>query len=75
MIPKKIRDEIGISSGDDVEIMVSEDGIEIIKNAPRCYLCGHMIQEDTIRWFKGKVVCFKCAQEIKRRVNSDRFSF
>lgn len=74
-LPKKVRDELGMKVGDELLFAVSDDCIELSKNVPRCCLCREELKEGEIKRVKGKAVCLKCVQEIKRMVKSNHFSF
>lgn len=64
-IPKGLRDEVGIKAGDEFLFVVCDDNIELIKNVPRCYLCGEELKEEGIKRIMGKAICSKCIQGIR----------
>lgn len=64
VLPKELRDTLGIKSGDALEIYTGTDQIVLKKYAPGCTLCGEVDNE--LVTFKGKQVCTQCINEIPR---------
>lgn len=62
VIPKPLRAELGIKSGDDLNIYVQDGKIIIEKLTYSCVLCGS--EEMTTR-HRGKVFCRNCLSELK----------
>lgn len=61
VIPKELRDTIGIEIGTSLEVFVDGDTIILRKYEPGCTFCGSL--DGTWR-FKGKLVCGHCADDI-----------
>lgn len=61
VLPKELRDTMGIDIRDPIEFFQDENMIIMKKYEPGCTLCGDVT--DTIN-FKGKKVCLKCKSEI-----------
>ena len=62
VVPKEIRQRLGIAKNDPVEIYVEGDNIILRKYTPVCHFCG---TEENVTAFKGKNVCLACVAEIK----------
>lgn len=62
VIPKEMRRNMDIASGDPIEIYVDEEKIILTKYAPNCYFCG---SNDQVVEFKGKRICKSCLDQIK----------
>lgn len=62
VVPKEIRDELGIAERDPVEIYVDGSRIILTKYEKSCIFCGQTANND----FKGKKVCSSCLLELKR---------
>lgn len=63
VIPKELRNTFDISEKDALEIFVENDAIVLRKYEPACVFCGNA-KDITI--FKGRNVCSRCIEEIKR---------
>ena len=61
VIPKEIRQRLGIANTDPVEIFVDGEKIILTKYTPVCHFCG--AAEETID-FKEKKICLSCAREL-----------
>ncbi len=62
VVPKEIRDELGIAERDPVEIYVDGTRIILTKYEKSCIFCGQIANNE----FKGKKVCANCLLELKR---------
>jgi transcriptional pleiotropic regulator of transition state genes len=62
VVPKEIRNKLGIANNDPVEIFIEEDRIIMKKYFPVCHFCG---SERNLRVFSGKNICLDCIEELK----------
>ena len=62
VVPKELRNKLGIAKNDPVEIYVEGEKIIIMKYLPVCHFCG---STDNISSFKTKKICASCIREIK----------
>lgn len=62
VIPKPMRDELGINAGDDLAIYTEGNKIIIEKRNPHCVFCG---LEDGLTKYNGKNVCKSCLDNLK----------
>jgi len=67
VIPKELRRAYQIEENDPVEIFTDNDSIILRKYEPAvsCIFCGQD-DPDVLLPFKGKRICKKCLEEIKR---------
>jgi len=67
VIPKELRKTYGLPEDTPIEIFTDNDSIILRKYAPEvhCTFCEQDDQAELIK-FKGKVMCKKCLEEIKR---------
>ena len=63
VLPIEIRKNLSLSSKDAVEIFVNEDTIILKKYEPACIFCGSL---DDAQIFRGKIICEKCLEELKK---------
>ncbi|WP_019636152.1 AbrB/MazE/SpoVT family DNA-binding domain-containing protein [Paenibacillus fonticola] len=63
VLPKELRETLGIAEQDPLEIFVDGDKIILRKYQPGCFFC-----EDTtdLKHLFGKPVCSKCGSDIIR---------
>lgn len=61
VIPKELRDVLGIAIKDPIEIFTDENFIALKKYHRGCLFCGSM---DDAVFFKGHFVCKKCRAEL-----------
>lgn len=61
VLPKDIRDKMGIDEGDALEFFYDNDNLIIKKYSHYCIFCGN--EEDVVQ-FKGKDVCKGCVKII-----------
>lgn len=61
-VPVALRRQMGLESGDPMEVEQTEDG-EIVIRAyqPRCIFCG---TTENVTLFKGKGICMECKKTI-----------
>lgn len=65
VVPKEIRNTLGIENGDPLEIFVEGDCILLQKHAPSCLFCG---KGDDVIFFRGKLCCRDCLEELSRQL-------
>ena len=63
VLPKELRRTLGLNDRESVEIYVDQDAIILKKFKSTCVLCGD--NEDRLD-FKGKSICQKCMDELKK---------
>ncbi|MBP0961968.1 MAG: AbrB/MazE/SpoVT family DNA-binding domain-containing protein [Oscillospiraceae bacterium] len=63
VLPKELRRTLGLNDRESVEIYVDQDAIILKKFKSTCVLCGD--NEDLLD-FKGKSICQKCMNELKK---------
>lgn len=61
VVPKEIRNKLGIANNDPVEIFVEDERIIMKKYFPVCHFCG---SEGDLRIFKSKNICLECIKEL-----------
>ena len=61
VVPKEIRERLGIASNDPVEIFMEEDRIVLKKYLSVCHFCAGA---EDLRVFRGKNICGKCIAEL-----------
>ena len=61
VLPKEIRDVLGIGPKDPLEIYTDEDRIILKKYAPTCIFCG---EADDVTYYKGKLICKNCIRAL-----------
>ncbi len=64
VIPKELRDNLGINEKDFLEIYVDGENIILGKHNYSCIFCG---SEDNITFFKEKQLCEQCLAELTAR--------
>lgn len=62
VIPKELRDTLGIKERDKMEIYVDGDMIILRKYAPGCAFCG---ETRNVRYIHGTAVCGNCAGNMQ----------
>lgn len=62
VIPMEMRNKLGISNNDSLEIYVEGTSIILKKYQPDCVFCGN---SKNITEYKGKNVCEKCLNDLK----------
>lgn len=64
VVPKELRNKLGIGKNDPVEIYVEGEKIIIMKYHPVCHFCGGTGQ---LSDFKTKKICESCIAEIRSK--------
>ena len=64
VLPKELRQTMGIRTGDPMEIYTDADNIILRKYAPGCAFCGSV---NDIRYIHGTPVCNICANNMQMR--------
>ena len=64
VVPKELRNKLGIGKNDPVEIYVEGEKVIIMKYQPVCHFCGSTEQ---ISEFKTKKICASCIADIKSK--------
>ena len=64
VIPKELRDSLGIKSGDPIEILAKNNEIVIKKYNSGCIFCGS--DRDIIE-FGSEHICSKCRDKLSHR--------
>ncbi len=62
VIPKEIRDTLGLADGDPVEIFTKEDMIILRPYRPACLFCGNA---ENVTTYCEKKICRDCLAKIK----------
>ncbi len=62
VIPKEVRDNLGINENDPLEIFIKGDMIILRKYLPACIFCGNA--EDVVT-YDDKKICKDCLAKIK----------
>jgi transcriptional pleiotropic regulator of transition state genes len=64
VIPMEIRRVLGINQRDEIEIFTEGDRVILTKYQPNCSFCA---SSDKLKTFKGKQVCQKCINDLKKK--------
>ena len=62
VLPIEIRNHMDLLNGDPVEIFVDDDKIILKKYRPSCIFFDNA---DGVEYFRGKLVCRDCLEEIR----------
>ncbi|MBR7116724.1 MAG: AbrB/MazE/SpoVT family DNA-binding domain-containing protein [Clostridia bacterium] len=62
VIPKEMRRKMDITTETPLEIHLEGDAIVMKKDTSVCVFCG---SSDTVREFKGKMLCEQCHNELR----------
>ena len=62
VIPKSMRNKLGINSGDPLEFRLEDGSIVITPDKGRCSFC---LSDENLTSFRGKSVCTACINELK----------
>jgi len=65
VIPKEYRTSLGISDGENLEMTLKGDKIEIRKYSKSCVFCGDIADEFILL---SKPICGKCRQTLREQV-------
>lgn len=63
VIPKELRKTLSLEIGDGIEIYTEGEMVLLKKYAPACVFCG---EARGVSHYKGKNICLKCMQDLKR---------
>lgn len=63
VIPKEIRDLLGIKEKERVKICTNENFIILRKNENSCFFCNDTKE---LASFNGKLICINCMQQIAK---------
>lgn len=63
VVPKEMRNKMGIKNSDPVEIYVEGDKIILKKYQDSCLFCG---SDSELLEFKSKKICKSCKSEINQ---------
>lgn len=63
VLPVELRRTLDITTEDSVEIFMDGRNIILKKHQPSCVFCG---ETDNVEMLKGKYVCRKCLNELKK---------
>ncbi|MGO4496472.1 AbrB/MazE/SpoVT family DNA-binding domain-containing protein [Paenibacillus sp. 2RAB27] len=69
VIPKELRDTLGIKEKDSLEIYVDGERIMLKKYEPGCIFCSTV---DGLKTISGKLVCVDCAGEVAKMLHLPR---
>jgi AbrB family transcriptional regulator, transcriptional pleiotropic regulator of transition state genes len=62
VLPKELRDTLGVNNKDGLEIFVNENQIVLKKYQPGCIFCN---QIDDVKLYKGYSVCPECQSNLQ----------
>ena len=63
VIPKPLRNEFDIDTGDTIELFTDSDAIIMKKYAMRCVFCSN---SENVSELYGKPVCADCLEKLKK---------
>jgi transcriptional pleiotropic regulator of transition state genes len=61
VLPKELRENLGIGPKDSLEVFVENEKIILKKYSPNCCFCG---SDEEINLFHGKLICRACIQKL-----------
>jgi len=64
VIPKEIRNALGICPKDEIEIYIEDGNMIMRKAVPCCAICG---SEEGLLPLGEKYICAECAETVKNR--------
>lgn len=64
VIPIELRKMVGMECGQDVEMTVQGETLELRRFAPGCIFCGSY---DHVLTYEGKYVCTDCCRKLAQR--------
>lgn len=64
VLPIELRNTLGVSAKDSIEIFTDDDKIILKKYQPACIFCGNA---DNVIYYKGKLICSECLAELKNQ--------
>lgn len=66
-LPKELRDTKGLQEGTPMEVFVEGDMIVLKKYQTGCIFCGAVDDSFDVDTFKGKNICGKCREDLRKR--------
>lgn len=66
VIPREIRERLGIREGDPLEAYEINGGVLFKKREPSCVFCG---SEEDLVMVEGKTICLKCGKRVRNIMN------
>jgi transcriptional pleiotropic regulator of transition state genes len=67
VLPKELRDTRDLPEGTPMEIFVDGEAIVLKKYSPGCVFCGSIDDSFDADTFKGKDICGKCREDLRKR--------
>lgn len=61
MIPVEVRRMMDMQSGQDIEMLVTEETLVLRRFAPGCIFCGGY---EALVFYEGKYVCAQCRRKL-----------
>lgn len=61
VLPKELRDTMGLEEGTPMEFYVEGEAIMLKKYTPGCVLCDSM---DELKEYRGKWICGQCRKKL-----------
>ncbi len=61
VLPKELRETLGISPKDSLEIFIENEKIILKKYVPNCCFCGN---DEEMTLFHGKLICRSCVRKL-----------
>ncbi|MBE6671975.1 MAG: AbrB/MazE/SpoVT family DNA-binding domain-containing protein [Ruminococcaceae bacterium] len=61
VLPKELRENLGISPKDSLEVFVENEKIILKKYAPNCCFCGN---DEDMNLYQGKLICKACIRKL-----------
>lgn len=67
-IPISVRRDMGIQSGDALEVTVTEDKMILQPYQIRCCFCGTL---DGVRKYEGRGICEECIRKVLKEMGGN----
>lgn len=61
VLPKELRENLGIGPRDGIEIFVENEKIILKKYIPNCCFCG---SDEDMSLYQGKLICRSCIRKL-----------
>lgn len=61
VLPKELRETLGISPRDSLEIFIENEKIILKKYVPNCCFCGN---DEDMSLYQGKLICRACIRKL-----------
>lgn len=61
VLPKELRETLGISARDSLEIFIEGEKVILKKYVPNCCFCG---SDEEMSLFQGKLICRSCIRKL-----------